>query len=234
MKLLLLCLALATSAAAQVTPPERPAPFPNTVTVAGDAVVYAPPDRARLRFAVETEGETPEETFARHEQEVQDVLTAVRRLGIPDRHIRLEWVGLNERYREEGRRPDYVAVRSVTVTTDSLALVPTLVAAVVEAGANRLDGLEYTLEDDDRFEDEALGAAFERARAKAAQLAAASGARLGSVVAVVEQGVQPPMPLYNRGMVQAEMAMDATPGAYSTGQSEVRATVVVTFALETP
>jgi uncharacterized protein YggE len=221
---------LAISAAAQVSPPGRPA-APNTVTVAGDAVVYAPPDRARLRFGVETEGETPEEAFRQHEQEVAGVLAAVRGLGIPDRWIQLEWVGLSER--PEQRR-GYVATRFVAVTTDSLRLVPELVSAVVDAGADHLAGLEYFLEVDDPFEDEALAAAFDRAEAKARGLAGAAGMRLGPVVAVAEQGVQPPMPY---PVPMERMAADqavSTPGAYATGQSQVHATVVVTFALELP
>ena len=231
---LLLVLLVAVPAAAQVSPPVRPAgPIPNTVTVVGEATVYAPPDRARLRFGVETAGTVAAATFAEHEQEVEDVLTAVRRLGVPDRHISLEWVGLNERRDDRGRPDGYVASRMVTVTTDSLRLVSELVAAVVEAGGNRLAGLDYLLENDDRFEDQALAAAFDRAEAKARGLARAAGARLGPVVAVAEQGTAPPVPLY-RGAAMESYALDATPGAYSTGQREVRAAVVVTFTLETP
>ena len=227
---LLVLLLTALPVAAQVSPPLRPVPpVPNTVTVVGEGVVYAPPDRARLRFGVETEGATAEATFRAHEQEVAAVLTAVRRLGIPDRDIALEWVGLNDRRDEHGQAEGYVAVRMVTVTTDSLRLVPELVATVVDAGGDRLAGLDYYLEDDDLVEDAALEAAFDRAEAKARELAQAAGARLGPVVAMHEQGAQPPTPLVMRAEAYA---VDATPGAYSTGQSEVRAAVVVTFALE--
>jgi uncharacterized protein YggE len=230
--LLPILLLAALPAAAQVSPPLRPVPpVPNTVTVLGEAVVYAPPDRARLRFGVETEGATAEATFRQHEQEVAAVLTAVRRLGIPDRDIELEWVGLNDRRDDRGQPDGYTAARMVTVTTDSLRLVPELVAAIVDAGGDRLAGLDYYLENDDLFENQALEAAFDRAEAKARELALAAGARLGPVVAVAEQGVQPPMPLLVRGAAES-YAMDAVPGAYSTGQSEVRAFVVVTFALE--
>src|SRR5690606_803771 len=211
--LLPILLLAALPAAAQVSPPLRPVPpVPNTVTVLGEAVVYAPPDRARLRFGVETEGATAEATFRQHEQEAAAVLTAARR-------------------DDRGQPDGYTAVRMVTVTTDSLRLVPELVAAIVDAGGDRLAGLDYYLENDDLFENQALEAAFDRAEAKARELALAAGARLGPVVADAEQGVQPPMPLLVRGAAES-YAMDAVPGAYSTGQSEVRAFVVVTFALE--
>ena len=207
---------------------------PRTITVAGDALVEAPPDRARVRFGVQTDGTTPEATLEAHEEEVERVLTAVRSMGIPDRQIRLEWVGLNERYNNSGRRSGYTAHRVVTVTLDDLREVPTLVSTVVDRGADQLMGIEYTLRDEDRYEDQALTEAVARAREKAEQVAAAAGARIGGVVAVVEQGVQPPpmpMPMMVRS-AGAEMAMDASPGAYSAGSSQVRAAVVVTFELE--
>ncbi len=208
----------------------------RTLTVAGDAVVQAPPDRAIVSFGIETPGQTAEETLRRHEEQVERVLTAVRRFGIADRQIRIEYLALNERYVEEGRRDGLVAVRQVSVTLDDLRRVPDLVATVVSEGANRLNGLVYTLRDADPFEDQALEAAFARAREKAERLARASGASLGEVVAVQEQGVFPPvpypMPLMRQSAAMADGAAAGVPGAYSAGEQEVRAAVVVTYELE--
>jgi uncharacterized protein YggE len=233
---LLLTAALAALAAPALAQPVRlePAMMPRTVTVAGDALVEAAPDRAVVRIGLQTEGQTAQETLERHEQDVQRVLTAVRRAGIADRQIEIEALSLGERWVEGGRRDGFVANRVVAVTVDDLRLVPQLVSTAVAEGANRLDGLFYTLQDPDRYEDQALEQAFERARAKAQRIASAAGLTVGRVVAVHEQGVMPvppvPMPY-----ARAEMAMDASaghPGAYSAGTSEVRAAVVVTFALE--
>lgn len=226
-----LALGLAVPALAQPTRVEL-APPPRTVTVAGDAVVPAPPDRALVTLGVETTGTEPAETLRRHEEDVQRVLTAVRNMGVPDRQIQIQSLSLNERYTNEGVREGYVASRSVTVTTDDLRQVPDLVATVVGEGANRLYGLSYVLRERARYEDQALTGAFARARAKAEGIAAASGLRLGDVVAVVEQGTQPPppMPLY-RARAESMMAADGVGGAYSTGEQEVRAAVVVTYEL---
>lgn len=224
--LLLAALALAPAALAQTTA----ATMPRTLTVSGDALVEAAPDRAVVRIGVQTDGSTAEATLSEHEQDVQRVLTAVRGLGIADREIEIEALSLGERWVEGGRRDGFTATRIVAVTVDDLRLVPELVATAVAEGANRLDGLAYTLQDPDRYEDQALEEAFARAREKAQRLAAASGARLGDVVEVHEQGTTPPVPI---AYLRAEMSMSPPmPGAYSAGTSEVRAAVVVTFSLE--
>jgi uncharacterized protein YggE len=117
----------------------------------------------------------------------------------------------------------------VAVTVDDLRQVPEIVATAVAEGANRLDGLVYTLRDADRFEDEALQDAFRRAREKAERIAAAAGMSVGRVVQVHEQGTAPPVPMPERMMA---VDMQSSPGAYSAGTTEVRAAVVVTFALD--
>ena len=203
--------------------------IPRTVTVSGDALVEAAPDRAIVRIGVQTDGQAADATLAQHEEDVERVLTTIRRAGIADRQIEIESLSLGERWAEGGRRDGYTASRVVAVTVDDLREVPEIVAAAVSSGANRLDGLIYTLRDADRFEDEALGEAFDRARQKAERLASAAGLSVGRVVEMHEQGVQPPIPMPVRAMAQE---MDARAGAYSAGTSEVRAFVVVTFALD--
>lgn len=48
--------------------------IPRTVTVSGDALVEAAPDRAIVRIGVQTDGQTAPETLERHEEDVQRVL----------------------------------------------------------------------------------------------------------------------------------------------------------------
>jgi hypothetical protein len=230
--LALLLLALSAHAVAQPVRIEAGL-TPRTVTVAGDATVEAAPDRAVVRIGVQTEGQTAPETLRRHEEDVQRVLTALRRAGLADRQIEIEALSLGERWVEGGRRDGFLATRVVAVTVDDLRLVPDLVATAVAEGANRLDGLFYTLQDPDRYEDEALEQAFERARAKAQRIASAAGLRVGRVVSVHEQGVMPPVPFPMPMVRDVAMAQGGgVGGAYSAGTSEVRAAVVVTFAID--
>lgn len=205
----------------------------GTVTVVGSATVTAPPDRAVVRLGVQTRAASAAEALRQHEGDMARVLTQVRSFGIPDRQIVIEGLHLGENYGPEG--PDgYVASRVVAVETDSLAAVPELVASVVEVGANRLDGLFYTLRESGPYQDRALDEAMARARTKAARLATAAGLQLGPVAAVLEQnaGFVQPYPRGGGGYDQVVVeAASAEPAAYSTGATEVRASVVVRFEL---
>jgi hypothetical protein len=106
---------------------------------------------------------------------------------------------------------------------------------VVQQGANRLDGIEYGLQDRDPVRNEALREAATHARAKAELLAQTLGASLGPVQSISEQSFSFPRPA-----MRVEMALAAdqaggrepSPDAYAAGEIEVTATVQVTFRLQ--
>ena len=206
----------------------------NTITVSGQGLVSAPPDRAVIGLGVQTVAPTAAEALRRHEDDVARVLARVRSFGIADRQIQIQALQLGENYGQNG--PDgYRAFRIVSVTTDSLAAVPEIVAGVVESGANQLSGIDYTLSEPGRYRDRALDEAVRQARAKAERLAAAAGASLGPVSSIQEQGIGVVQP-YRGGPapVSAEaVSLDAEPGAYSAGSSQVQASVVVQYRLLT-
>jgi len=229
LRLLALSLVLASAANSQVGVEMAP----NTITVMGEGIVSAPPDRAVVRLGIMTQGRTAADALRDHEADMARVLQEVRSFGIADRQISIEALNLGDFYGPQG--PDgYQAYRVVAVTVDTLRIVPDLIASVVESGANRLDGVMYTIRDATAYEARALDLAMEKAQSKAARLARAAGRTLGPVVAVQEQGVGLVQP-YERFAVQSvameEAAVAPEPGAYSAGSSQVRGAIVVRFLL---
>lgn len=201
----------------------------GTVTVQGTATVTAPPDQAVVRLGIETRAATPAEALREHEADVARVLAEVRSFGIADRAITIEHLNLGEERERDGRTLA-VARRLVAVRVDDLRIVPDLIARVVASGANRLAGLDYTVEDPAPLQNRALGDAVARARAKAEHLAGAAGLRLGEPVGMAEQAVGIVRP-FAAGRGEAVAVASGDPGAYSTGLSSVDASVLVRFRL---
>lgn len=212
----------------------------RTVTVAGEGTVRVVPDQATVRFGVETEGEDPEVVRQENAAAGRRALDAVRERGVPEAKIRLTALSLrpvrayNRRTQKQEDR-GYRAVRTLVVELTDLDLLPGIVAAVVQQGANRLDGVEYGLQDRDAVRNDALRAAAEAGRAKAALLAETLGATLGLVRTISEQRVEFPRPMMRMEMARAEGAARADaapePAAYAAGEIEVTASVQLTFTL---
>ena len=231
----LLVLMSASPVAAQDTPgPSR------TVTVQGEGTVTAAPDRAIVRFGIVSEAETAEGARSQNATASRTAMNAVRDLGIAETNIQMQGLRLQPQraYNRETRSYEergFEATRQVVVQVDSLGTLPALVTRVVQQGANRLDGIQYELSNREAVRNDALRAAAEKARDKAALLAETLGAELGEVLQINEQSFDFAQPTYRAepAMAKAATADQAAPepDAYAAGETEVSASVQVTFQL---
>lgn len=105
----------------------------------------------------------------------------------------------------------------------AIARAGSIVDAAADAGANQIFGPTLTVSASDDLYAQALERAYDQAVAKASRLAAKSGVTLGSVLAIVEGGEGFPGPV-------AEAA-DAGGTPIEPGQSTIRASLTVTFAI---
>ena len=211
----------------------------RTIHVEGEATVQVEPDEATVRFGIVTRADTPEAARTQNGEASSAALQAVRAADVPEEQIQMEQLQLRPHrvYDEERRRTvedGFEAVRTVRVTLNDPDQVPMVVAAVVEAGANRLESVEYGLQDRTAARNEALSEAARNARSKADQLASALDVQVGAVHTIREQQFSFPRALQmgqGRAALMAESASDANPEAYAAGTIEVEARVSVVFML---
>ncbi|MEQ9105424.1 MAG: SIMPL domain-containing protein [Rhodothermales bacterium] len=205
----------------------------------GEGTVMVEPDQATLRFSIVTEHKNPQTAMQLNEDASGTALRAVRSLGIADRHLQVQNIRLEPKreWNEEGRRwveLGYEARRFVSVTVTDLDVLPNLVSAVVDEGANRLEQLQYELADRSAAELEALGKAVANAKARAMAMAAALGSSKVVPIRVIEEGASMPEPvLMARSFAKDEMAQMGgapDPAAWSGGLIEVRVAVSAEFA----
>jgi len=212
---------------------------PRTITVSGTGEASAAPDRATVRFAIVSRDMEAQDARQKNAEAARDAMNAVRDLGIDDADIQMESLTLRPR-REYNRQTQetedlgYEATRSIRVEVTDLEQLPTLIARVVDRGANRLGGVQYGLQDRTALRNDALGSAASDARAKAQLLVSALGASLGPVHQVQEQNFSAPQPRFDIRMEASAMkaADGAEPDAFAAGQIEVEAAIQVTFLME--
>ncbi len=203
-------------------------------------MIEAIPDKATVRFGIVTRHEDPEEARQQNASTSKETMNAVRELGVDERKLRLATLRLQpvREYNPETRRPEdkgFEAVRELVVEVEDLDVLPSLIARVVQKGANRLNGLTYGVKNENGYRDQALIEAVSRAREKAVLMSSTLGAELGHVINISEQSFSMPMPMVrmddaNFMMAKAEAAPE--PEAYAAGEMEVRAVVQVVFLLK--
>src|SRR3989440_8621042 len=227
------CLVAVMLACAVAVAPARAHPSPaspvSSIRVTGDAKVTARPDRVQIDIGVSTRAAQSQEAASQNAREVDAVLAAVRK-ATPAAVLKTISYSLNPtyQYHPKGEEPTitgYTAVNVVQVTLDDLAKIGTVIDSATQAGANHVQGIQFTLRDQDAVRAEALRQAATRARAEAEVLAAALGLKVVRVLAVEENS---PRVLPVRAYMGAPRTMvtAAAPTAVEAGTLDVTADVL--------
>lgn len=234
-RIVLACLVLAVPAAAQTppTPAPREAAGAETVSVSGIGRATLAPDRASFSVGVQSMGPSVAAAVQENNQRVAAVVAAMRKLGATDREIRTSQLSI---YPQQDHQPNraprivgYQVSNNVTVVRNDPAEVGRYLQAAVDAGANTVSGVNFTVSDPARGRDSALQAAFADARAKAEVLARAAGRTIGRALAITEgTAITPPPYPMGRGAVMLEAKMDVPVEA---GAEEITFSVSVVFEL---
>lgn len=207
---------------------------PATLTVSGQGAVQAAPDIATIRVGVETEGETAAEALAANSAAAERMIETLKAAGIEARDIQTGQLSVSPRHADmqrtrPGEPPEvvgYRVVNEVAVTVRDLEALGGVLDRVVSAGANRIHGIGFGLDDDTEKADEARRRAVDDARRRADVLAEAAGVRLDRILRISEGGggVQP---MQGMAMMRAE-AMDVP---VERGEVEVGAQVTIVWEI---
>ncbi len=197
-----------------------PPPSTATVTVNGEGVVLAVPDRAEISAGVETRAPTARAALQTNASAMADVLAALRSAGGTD--VTTQSVSLSTSFDDKGSPNGFVA-SNIASATVAFAKAGALIDVAVAAGANTVYGPSPSRSDADALYREALAKAVADAGGRAAVLAKAAGRELGRVTAISESGAAP-VPVF------AKAAAD-TSTPVESGPQETTASVSVTYEL---
>ncbi len=204
----------------------------TTITLMGRGSIEQPPDVAMINVGVQVEAKTAAEAMAQQATNMNGVFAAVKAAGIADRDMQTGNMSLNPVYEyPNNARPrltGYQASNSITIKVRKLDTLGKTLDAVVKGGGNTINGISFSVDQPDKFQNDARVEAIKDAAAKAEIYAQAVGYKVKRIVTISEQEFypQPPMPVMMR---MQDMAAEATPIA--AGEVSLVQTVNVVFEL---
>ncbi len=231
---LLALLTLASPTLADDMPP------PRTLAVNGEGRAKAAPDLALLSFAVETTAPTAGAAVADNAKKSAALAEAVKKKLGPKDKVYTTQYSLAPRYEQQERGMasqtaprivGYVASNAVQVELRTIGDVGGLIDAATGAGANRVDELEFTLEEHAAAQNEALKQAGADAKRQAEAAAAALGVTLGKVLTATTGSAPIIMPKQYPRMAMAAMEADSSTPV-EAGDVTVSATLQVTYEIQ--
>ena len=206
------------------------------VRVTGTSEVKVVPDRAVIEVGVEKQD--PRASVAKHAEDAaaRKILAALRANGIDEKDIQTTYLWLQQRssYVKKERVYYFVAAQTLTVTVRDISRLDTLLEALVQAGGNRIDSIEYEISDLRKYRDQARDLAVKAAREKAEALARALGQDIGRAQQVEE--IPDSTRLYSLGLSANSYLESAGPAkaagpSLAAGQKAISASVTVQFDL---
>lgn len=205
----------------------------SSIRVTGDARVSARPDRVQIDLGVQTQAPLSQDAAAANARLLDAVLGAVRKAAGPGAQLRTASYSLspNYQYHSSGGEPTitgYTALNVVEVTLDELARIGDVIDAASRAGANRVQGIQWTLRDQDAVRAEALRTAATRAHAEAQVLAEALNLRILRVLTVEESSPQIVPVRVHMAAARAAVSGAEVPTPVEAGTLDVSASVTLT------
>jgi uncharacterized protein YggE len=202
--------------------------FVEGLVVVGTGTASAEPEVAQITFGVELRGDDPAALVDEAARKIDQAIAAARELGVAEGGTQTTGYNLwvENVYDPEKGTPTgevvYHLSHHVQVTLRDLNQVGELLAAAVEAGANSISEVSFTVEDPQALVEQARQKALENGAARAEQMAEGLEIALGKPTLVMETSSGYPSPVEGRGGGggMAEMAAPAiSPGTFSVSVS---------------
>lgn len=211
------------------------------ITVTGTGSVDAKPDMATITVGVVTEGESATAALEQNTQRMQKLFDNLKEGGIEDKDMQTANFNVSPKYRRrppnEPRASDndgnerplivgYTVTNQVQIKVRRLSSLGRLLDELVDAGANQIHGISFSIDEETNLLDDARKKAVADARRKAELMAEAAGVRLGPAIRISDQQGPRPLPVQRFRAAEMTQAVPVAPGEVTHW-----ANVEVTYAL---
>lgn len=223
----------------------EPTPFPSrekTLSVTGTAMTSVDPDLLNIQFGVEVQKETAKDAFDANSIQMNAIVDAIKAAGITEDEIstaQLTIYPVYESYQDKEtgiykqRLVGYSVSNIIRVETKKLGLASDIIDGAVQAGANRIDTVYFTLspKKQTQVSDDLLAEAIKNAKSKAEKALAPLDYQIIGIkhVGLSEFGYQPPVPFY-KAAYDGAVAESARAPVFSSDQ-DVSASASVVFII---
>ena len=211
----------------------------RTISSSGTAALKVSPDEAHVLVAVETLENTAELSKNRNAQISDSIYAALYKLSIPRDSIQTEYFNIYEEFewdQVKGQQSKgFRTSNTIRVTTTKFDDVGPIVDAVVDAGATRIQSIEFDISDAKKssIKKQALAAASKDAREKSEAIASGLGAELGDIVSISDSSYDyVPYPMIREALDASVAKAEIASTTISPKQLEVSATVQVVYEID--
>ncbi len=208
---------------------------PQIISVTGTAEIKLAPDEVTLRLGVESHDRDLAVAKASNDRSVRKLIALARGAGVGAKNIQTSALSMEPQYSDEKipKLLGYKVSQTITITLTDLSKYDELLTSALQAGVNRVDGINFAVADTKKYREEARLKAVRTAREKAMTMAAGLGQTVGKPWEVTEEADSDftYLAANTQTTYQMRLPMQAAP-SLAGGEVAIRASVRVSFQLE--
>jgi uncharacterized protein YggE len=187
----------------------------NQISVVGSSTINKSPDIATTQIGVQTIAKEVDPAINENNKKAEAIIAVLRNTGIAEKDIRTS--SFNITPQRDYQQPNYPIFgyqvdNMLSVTFRDLTKVGKGLQNAINAGANNIYGVSFTLADPESARSEARTLAIQDARKKAESMASAAGITLGKIISVNEVSSSVSVDSRNYDKAAAEAAVPIQSG----------------------
>jgi hypothetical protein len=202
------------------------------ISVSGEGKIKAIPDQVFISIAVETKGTNATDVKKQNDATIEKALQFITKFKVPKSDVQTKSISLNPQYDYEKKKRNYNATQTIEILLKTITQYDGLMEGLVDAGINRINGVEFKTSKLIEYQSEARKLAMKEAKLKAEDYVFVLGQKVGKAITITDNTQNfYPQPMY----AMKTMAMDqevATRETLAIGEINITATVNVSFLLE--
>jgi hypothetical protein len=220
------------------------------ISVNGEAVVYARPDKIVIRLGIETSDPDIMAAKQKNNEILKKAFAVLKESGIPEKEIQTDYLSVEPRYENGYARQNFIGFFVRNILAVNLAdsdKVEGLITKALQAGVNYIFGVDFQTTEFKKFREQARELALKAAKEKAEKMAGVLNLSVGSPIQITENYSGSPFYYsswsgfgYFRGPAMAQNVIQNVSGEQSgeisdtiaLGKISMRANVTVVFELK--
>lgn len=211
----------------------------RTISVSAEGKTVVTPDIAKVNFSVVTEGKDTVKISEENVKKMNKAIDFVKAEGIESKDIQTAGYSLSPKYEydEDTKKSfisGYILTQTIYIQIRDFSKISNILGTLPELGVNDISSLSFAIENQDESLKIARNQAFEKAFAKAKEMAKKNGVRIKKVITFSDY--QNNYPIYAKSMsygIGGGMADESvrTP-SIEPGSQEVTVNVSVTYEID--
>jgi hypothetical protein len=209
----------------------------KTLTVSAEGKTTVTPDLAEASFSVVSRGKNPTDLADTNNQKMSAVIKFLKSEGLADKDIKTTNYNLSPDYRYDSQTErqfitGYTLTQTVSVKMRDFTKVAEIIGGLTPLGVNQIGGINFTIEDQEKFLAIARADAFTKARTKAAEMAVQNSARLGRILNISESVSPAPYYYASAAKGMGELMAPVAAPTIEPGTQEINTQVSLTYELK--